>query len=78
MKLHVHDRQKETISTFHSLGISVSDDRVMEVMKCLAKAVSKNWSEDGVVVPPNIKQGVFVTGSVTNIDESDATFMVWQ
>ena len=54
LKLHVNDCQKETISTFHSLGISVSYDRVMEVRKCLAKAVSQRWNEDGVVVPHNI------------------------
>ena len=52
------------------MGICVSYARVMEVRKCLAKAVSKRWSDDGVVVPVNVKRGLFVTGSVDNMDES--------
>ena len=70
LKLHAHDRQKGTISTFHALGISVSYDRVMDVRRGLAQAVSKLFPEDGVVVPSNIKSGVFTTGGVDNIDES--------
>ena len=70
LKLHVNDRQKGNISIFHGLGMSVSYDRVMEVRKNFAKAVSKRWAEDGVVVPTNIKRGVFVTSAVDNLDES--------
>lgn len=70
LKLHANDRQKSTISTFHSLGMSVSYDRVMEVRKKLALAVSVRFAEDGVVVPSNMKRGVFTTGGVDNIDES--------
>ena len=42
----------------------------MDVRKNFAKAVSKRWAEDGVVVPTNIKRGVFVTSAVDNLDES--------
>ncbi len=70
LKLHVNDRQRQIIGFFHSAGISVSYDRVMEVRKSFARAVSKHWNDDGIVVPINIKREVFVTGSVDNIDES--------
>ena len=70
LKLHAHDRQKRAISKFPALGISVSYDRVMDVRRGLAKAVSRRFAEDGVVVPSNIKRGVFTTGGVDNIDES--------
>ena len=70
LKLHANDRQKMTISTFHALGISVSYDRVMDVRRGLALSVSRRFAEDGVVVPSNIKRGVFTTGGVDNIDES--------
>ena len=50
--------------------MSVSYDRVMDVRKRLALAVSKRCTEDGVVVASNIKRGAFTTGGVDNIDES--------
>ena len=70
LKLHSYDRMKTFIMTLHQYGLSVSYDRVMEVRKSFAEAVTKRWSEDGVVVPTTIKKGVFVTGAVDNIDES--------
>ena len=41
----------------------------MDVRRGLAQAVSMRFAEDGVVVPSNIKRGVFITGGVDNIDE---------
>ena len=70
LKLHANNRQKAAISTFHSLGVSVSYDRVMDVRKDFAKAVSKQWSDDGVVVPTNIKRRVFATSAIDKLDES--------
>lgn len=70
LKLHSSGRQKGMINMFHSLGMCVSYDRVMGVRKSLARAVSKRFSEEGAVVPLNLKRGVFTTGGVDNIDES--------
>ena len=44
--------------------------KLMEVRKGLALAVSQRFAEDRVMVPVNIKRGVFTTGGVDNIDES--------
>ena len=38
-------RQQEAIQKQHSLGLSVSVDRVMEVCRDFAKAVTKLWQE---------------------------------
>ena len=70
LKLYAHDCHKGTISTFHALGISVLYDQVMDVRRGFAQAVSRRFAADGVVVPSNIKRGVFTTGGVDNIDES--------
>jgi len=61
LKLHASARQKGTINTFHAMGMAVSYDRVMEVRKGLAISVSKQFAEDGVVLPRNIKRGMFTT-----------------
>ena len=51
----------------------VSYDRVMDVRRGFARAVSQRWAEDGVVVPTNAKQKVFVTSAadIDNIDEPE-------
>lgn len=70
LKLLGNDRNKGLIKTFHELGMSVSYDRVMDVRRSLACAMSRQFAEDGVVVPSNMKRGVFTTGGVDNIDVS--------
>ena len=42
----------------------------MDVWKDFVKAVSKQWTVDGVVMPTNVKYCVFVTNVVYNLDES--------
>ena len=64
LSLRATDRQKGAIVTFHALGMSVSYDRVMDVRRGFARAVSKRWAEDGVVVSTNAKRKVFVTSAV--------------
>ena len=69
LSLHATDSQREAIVTFHTLGMSVSYDRVMDVRMGFAQAVSKRWAEDGVVVPSNAKRKVLVTNAADNLDE---------
>ena len=42
--------------------------RVMDVRRGFARAVSKRWAEDGVIVSTNAKRKVFVTSAV-DLDE---------
>ena len=49
----------------------VSYDRVMDVRRGFARAVSQRWAEDGVVVPTNAKQKVFVTSAADNTDDPE-------
>ena len=70
LSLHVTDRQNGAIVTFRALGMSVSYGRVMDVRRGFARAVSKRWAEDGVVVPTDAKWKVFVTNAVGSHDES--------
>ena len=68
LKLHRNDRNKGIIND--ALGMSVSYERVMDVRRGLACAMSRQFAVDGVVVPSNMKRGVFTTGGVDNIDVS--------
>ncbi|MES9879344.1 MAG: hypothetical protein ABW185_00490 [Sedimenticola sp.] len=75
LKLHAHDRLKILIREFHQLGLTVSYDRIMDVRRRFARAVSKRFKEEGVVVPTNCKRGVFSTATTDNIDVSGRTDM---
>ena len=55
---------------FHKHGNCVSYERVQQVRKRLAKAVSRSYQRDEIVVPTNCLKSVFHTGTTDNIDES--------
>ncbi|KAL8566020.1 hypothetical protein ACOMHN_019462 [Nucella lapillus] len=65
LKLHGQGRQKKEISNANAFGLSVSYSRVLELRRSMARAVVKQFAEDGVVLPTNIRSGVFVTFDVT-------------
>lgn len=68
IKLHCDARLKHLVETFHRLGISVSYDRVREVKTAVARAVCKRIENNGVVLPNNMRSGVFTSGDFDNLD----------
>ena len=43
----------------------------MEIRRSIAQAVVKQFARDGVVLPTNIRSGVFVTFDVDNLDNKN-------
>ena len=70
IKLHGDSRLKHQIENAHHLGLSVSYDRVMEVKVEVARAVCVRHAVDGVVLPTNLRLGVFTTHDVDNLDSN--------
>ncbi|KAL8577258.1 hypothetical protein ACOMHN_022446 [Nucella lapillus] len=68
LKLHGNGRDKKQIGIHHEQGISVSYNRVMEVKRCVARAVCARHAQDGVVLPTNSRFNIFTTHDVDNID----------
>ena len=68
LKLESNGRQKKLITQFNRIGLSVSHQRVKQVRKKIAKAVSKRFKDEKVVVPSNCQRGIFTTGTTDNID----------
>lgn len=71
LKLHGDGRQKTQINNANVFVISVSYNRVMEVKRSMARAVMKQFSTDGLVLPTNTRSGVFVTFDVDNLDSDN-------
>ena len=68
MKIHTETRSKKFITQFYELGLSVSYDRVLQVESKLASSVCENFREKGVVVPAQLRHGLFTLGALDNLD----------
>ena len=67
LKMHGDARLKKQIENAHELGLSVSYGLVIDVKRAIARAVCKCHTEDGVVLPTNLRCNVFTTYDVNNL-----------
>ena len=70
MKVFAKTRKRQLIDKLHENGISISYDRVLEISGQLGETVVKQYVEDDVVCPPNLRKGLFTTSAVDNIDHN--------
>lgn len=70
LTIHAKTRKRELVETLFDLGLSISYDRVMEVSTQVGNSVCEQYHQDQVVCPPNLRQGLFTTAAVDNIDHN--------
>ena len=68
LKMHSETRKRELVDRFHSLGLSISYDRLLRMSSGVANSLCTQYEKDGVVCPPQLRKGVFTTGQADNID----------
>lgn len=73
MKIHTETRSKKIITQLHNLGLSVSYDRVLQLESQLATAVCENFQDKGVVVPAQLRCGLFTVGALDNLDHNPSS-----
>ena len=73
MKIHTETRSKTIVNHLYDLGLSVSYDRVLEIESQLTTAVCKDYEEKGVVVPANLRKGLFTVGALDNLDHNPSS-----
>lgn len=66
-------RRCDLIESIHTLGLSVSYDRVLQISTDLGNAVCRQYQEEKVVCPPNLRSGLFTTAAVNNIDHNPSS-----
>ena len=69
-KIHAETRSKLLIGYLYKLGLSVSYDRILTLESQLATAVCMDFEEKGVVVPAQLRRGLFTIGALVNIDHN--------
>ena len=67
---HNKTRKRELIDILFKRGLSVSYDRVLQLSTDIANAVIDQYEDDGVVCPTILKEGLFTTGNLDNLDHN--------
>ena len=70
LSIHTLTRSKKIINNLHRLGISVSYSRVIELENSLTNALCKQFEEEDVVCPAQLRKGLFTVGALDNIDHN--------
>ena len=68
MMLYEATRIRKLIDEFHSLGLCISYQRLMEIMSSMESTVLKNYEEEKVVYPLTLPTGTFTTVQADNLD----------
>jgi len=70
LTVHTRTQKRDLIDTLLDLGLSISYDRVLEILTAMNNHVCEQYNCDCVVCPPNLRQGLPTTGAIDNIDHN--------
>ncbi|KAK0055622.1 hypothetical protein Bpfe_014897 [Biomphalaria pfeifferi] len=73
LTIHAQTRKKELVERMHSLGLSISYKRVLEMSSELAAKACRQFQHDKVVCPMKLRHGLFTTAAVDNIDHNPSS-----
>ena len=66
--IHAQTRKKQLIDKLYNLGLCISNDRVLQISTELGSTFCTNN-----VCPPKLRNGLFTTGCVDNIDHNPSS-----
>lgn len=73
LTIHARTRKRDVIDTMFDLGLSISYDRVLDISTAMGNRVCEQYHRDAAVCPPNLRQGLFTTAAVDNIDHNPSS-----
>lgn len=73
MSVHAQTRSKKFVNQLYELGLSVSYQRVDDVMNNLATSVCDHFKSVGVVCPLSLQSGLFTVGAIDNLDHDPSS-----
>lgn len=66
-------RKKEIVEKLHSLGLSISYTRVLELSTAMCEVVNVKFQEEKVLCPSKLREGIFTIGAYDNIDHNPSS-----
>ena len=73
LKIHGATREKSLIDTFYKLGMCISYDRLLSISTDITNSVIGRYDRDGVVCPSKLRDGIFTTAAIDNIDHNPSS-----
>ena len=73
LMIHSKTRKKGLVGRLAKYGMCVSYDRVQHVQTSIAKEVCQQYQQQGIVSPPCLKEGLFTTAAIDNIDHNPSS-----
>lgn len=73
MKIHGATRDKSLVDSFYKLGMCISYDRLLSISTEITNSVIGRYESEGVVCPSKLRQGLFTTAAVDNIDHNPSS-----
>ena len=73
LSVHAQTRKKHLVEMLFNLGISISYDRVLAISTQLANSVCIRFHEENVVCPTKLRDGLFTTSAIDNIDHNPSS-----
>ena len=70
MMVRGHTRKRELVDFSFNLGLSISYDRVLDISMGMAIAAAQQYESDEVVCPLILRENLFTTAAVDNIDHN--------
>ena len=71
--MHAQTRSKKLVNQLYELGLSVSYQRVDDIMNNLATSVCDHFKSVGVVCPLSLQSGLFTVGAIDNLDHDTSS-----
>jgi hypothetical protein len=71
--IYAKTRKKQLIDILFQYGLCISYNRVLGISTQLGEAAVERFVSEGVVCPPKLRQGVFTTAAVDNIDHNPSS-----
>ena len=72
LMIHAETRKRTLVDKLYNLGLSISNDRVLELSTDMGNSVCAHFESEGVVCPPKLLK-VFTTAAVDNIDHNPSS-----
>ena len=73
LKIHGATREKSLIDTFYKFGMCISYHRLLSISTDITNSVIDRYDRDGVVCPSKLRDGIFTTAAVDNIDHNPSS-----
>ena len=68
LMVHLRTRKKALVNALASEGLCINYSRVKCIQRCTSNQLIKTYISQGMVCPPSLKQDIFTTSAIDNLD----------